>query len=164
MGSARELVLRRFSLLDSNTGALLRTIHFLGDRFWVWRDGGSYHRESYGEIHKETRFLLERALRSHQGVVVGPFKPVPDHVNAVYACLRRLVEIKLKPDTPRPWFWIDPDGKPPAIEIKPYRNGLLHKPTDRMWPHTPEFFTEWCNTHNYDYEPDAGPADGMDYR
>lgn len=80
--------------------------------------------------------------------VTKPYNPNIARVANVYRAL-----LVMCPDVPygRAPHWIgDPSGLPPADEMVPFANGLVHVRTGKLYAPTPKFFCLWSSPVTYD--------------
>ena len=80
--------------------------------------------------------------------------PSQGKINNVVDALRPIVELDTNAEAP---CWIDAASRdqPPANEIVPMTNGLLHVPTRTLQSHTPHFFCH--HSLKFAYAPNADP-------
>jgi putative DNA primase/helicase len=148
--AAKALVERLYTL-----GAI-RTLHRYGGEFWRWC-GSHYGQAEGGEMRAAVYRFLDCAFRPARGGGHEPFSPNRSSVGDVLDALAALVQ---QPSTLRMPAWLatgDAD-RPAAADLIACRNGLLHVPTRRLLPHTPDLF----NGHalGFSYQPDApAPAE-----
>ncbi len=84
--------------------------------------------------------LLEHAQCVQPPDGVKPFAPTRKKVDDVLDAMHAVVLLDSARDLP---MWTDPRmSEWPAAEIISMTNGLLHTPTRRLLPHTPQFFTQ----------------------
>jgi putative DNA primase/helicase len=84
--------------------------------------------------------------------IVKVSRPYNPNINRVSNVCRALLRT-LCPDVPymRAPHWIgDSPGMPPASEMVPFANGLVHVRTGKLYPHTPKFFCLWSSPVTYD--------------
>ncbi len=80
-----------------------------------------------------------------------PFNPTARHVSDVVDAMRAVCQLASEIRQPA-WLTDHPDHAPPS-EVISCANGLLHLPTGRLFPHTPNFY---CNTAlEYNFDPKA---------
>jgi putative DNA primase/helicase len=115
-------------------------------------------RSAYGALEESTvraglYTFLEDALAVDEQGEIGPFKPTKTKVESVVDALRAICHLPAAQAAP---CWLVPDtrGLQPH-EMIPCRNGLLHVPTRRIFPATPQFFG--LNGIDLTYTPDAPP-------
>lgn len=126
-----------------------RTIHHQQGIFYSWLGTRYAHIASEHARASIYRFL-EQVYEDHKSTT-RPFKPTRNDVNDVLDALRSAAQ--LAPDVQAP-TWLAPRAwQPAAAEVIACRNGLLHLPTGKMYPHTPLFFSH--TALGYDYQPDA---------
>lgn len=80
--------------------------------------------------------------------VTKPYNPNIARVSNVYRAL--LVMCPDVPDARAPHWIGDPSGLPPADEMIPFANGLVHVRTGKLYPPTPKFFCLWSSPVTYD--------------
>jgi putative DNA primase/helicase len=156
-------------------------LRFWDDRFWLW-SGRGYCELEPGRLNADIATLAKRAadeanvaavvvwqqereLTAVKRPVGRPsIKPAARLVTRTVvadavAALQGLVRLELPEGSPA---WIggdDQECRPPAAELLPLANGLLHLKPDaegrfRLLPHTPHFFST-RKTLLYPYEPAA---------
>jgi putative DNA primase/helicase len=82
--------------------------------------------------------FLDMAQRPADGGGTEPFRPTKTRVNDV---LDALAAVSNLPGNLDPPVWLEnADTQPPASEMLPVANGLLHLPTGKMLSPTPSFF------------------------
>ncbi len=141
--SARELIRRRY------TAAGYRTLHHQSGQFYGWART-HYQETSAEEVRSAVYGFLDAA--SHNGKNgAEPFNPTRGRVADVLEGIAAEAQI---PGTVRAPAWLAGDTVlPPAAEILPCENGLLHLLTRELLPHTPHFFG--LNAVPYNYDPRA---------
>jgi putative DNA primase/helicase len=128
------------------------TVHHYQDEFYSW-NGAAYSELSTTTIRSEIYGMLENAQR-FSGEEMRPFQPTAKRVSDVVDALKAVAHLRSHSATP---LWLDGRENPPAHEILPCRNGLLHLPKGRLLPSTPLFFG--MNAVDFDYQPDAPEPD-----
>lgn len=115
-----------------------RTLHHYAGEFNAWDGAGWLSREE-ASLRAEIYADLEAAkVETSKGL--ADFRPDSRIVSAILDALRAATF--LPADTPTPsWTEYAADCCPPAAEIAPVRNGLLHLPQMELLPATPTF---WC--------------------
>jgi putative DNA primase/helicase len=135
MACARRLV------ADTLTGAGHRLLHHHRGSFWKYSQAGYYAELEAEDARTLVWTFLEKAKRSVE--VKGkakavPFKPTAGKVSDVTDALTAVCHLESRLDAPA---WLDSaDEYPPAGEMYPVGNGLLHLPTGELWDPTPAFF------------------------
>jgi putative DNA primase/helicase len=141
--SARELVARNFTV-DG-----LRTLHRHRNAFWL--STGSYYLLADDEvIASKIWVLLENALRPAEKGPPIPFKPSRAKVGEVAAALTAVTQIDSQIEPPG---WLTLKGGPPATELFACGNGLLHLPTGKLHPPSPDYFN--LNASEAIFDPKA---------
>jgi len=139
LDTARQLVTAHHTTLGS------RTLHHQQSIFEKWT--GTHYRPLPDE---ETRSGIYRFLEGAVFIdkkTTKPFKPNQNSVSQVMDALRAACQLHGGAQAPA---WLSEDPKhPPANEIIACLNGLLHVPTGRVHPHTPDFFN--TSSLSYDY-------------
>jgi putative DNA primase/helicase len=112
-----------------------RTIRLQNGDYYVWN--GTCWREADPDVVKaQTWGFLERALEDETGL---KFKPNRSKVGEVWAALES--ETVLHRDVQAPAWLSGSDRYPPAVEMMPCGNGLLHLPTKQIMMSTPLFWS-----------------------
>jgi putative DNA primase/helicase len=148
LDSARELISRHCS----HEG--LRTILHHSDCFYIWK-GSHYDPNPKEEIRARIYKFLDAARVTTPQGRLAPFSPNRDKVANVLDALAAETQLLGKI---RPPVWLHDNVEIPAPEIVSCSNGLLHLPTRKLLPHSPNFFS--LNAVDYAFEPDAGEPHG----
>lgn len=128
------------------------TIHINGD--WLEYRNGAYALVECKTMQSKLYHILNDAVVVAEGEnnqpVFKPFNPDPTKVRRVMEGLEAVCHEEA--DAKAPPAWLGEEG-PPPLEIISLRNGLLHLPSGRLYPPTPDFFTR--NALDLDYDPNA---------
>lgn len=129
----------------------LRTLHHDGNDFLRYV-GTHYERFDDMAITAAVWKFLQYADRLNKEGNREHFKPTTAKVNNAFNALRAVTYL----DAVRFPCWLPGAGhdRPPADEILPCSNGLLHIPTRKLLPSTPEYLG--LNALPYSYDPLAG--------
>ena len=147
LASARVLRDKQFTTADG-----LRTLWRHRGCFWLW-SGSCYQLANDETIHTHIWTFLEKAKRRKQNKSSGKweivdFKPKRAHVGEVAAALTAICQLDEHIDPPT-WLSLDA-AKPPADEFLACANGLLHLPSGKLHPATPDYFGLYASTVVYD--------------
>lgn len=113
-----------------------RTLHHQKAEFFSWT-GTHYQRGETAEVRALVYAYLNSA-RHQTKDGSEPFKPTRNRVSDFLDALAAAVQL---PCVVRAPTWLKDDAsRPPASEVIPCANGLLHLPTRALLTHTPEFF------------------------
>lgn len=141
MRSARALMANRF-LTEDQTPIL----HRHRGTFWAWRDN------CYRSIEDETlrtsiwRFLENvRKMTSKGGA--KPYQPKRTNVSDALDALSAVCQLDPFITVPT---WLKEKDMPPATEFMACANGLLHIPSQTLYPPTPDFFGVASSSVHYD--------------
>jgi putative DNA primase/helicase len=152
MAVARELVKRLYTL---PTGEHLR--NHRGD-FFQW-DGTKWPELQTRDLKKRAYELVEHAVYEQVDDKTGlvtqkPFAPTQRKMSDLLDALCAVVLVRSNTEAP---LWIDERTDPPASELVPLANGLLHVPTRTLYEHSTQFF----NHHSlpFAFDPGAATAD-----
>ncbi len=141
--SARELLARNF-IADG-----LRTLHRHRNAFWIWT--GSYYLLADDEvIASKIWILLENALLLTDKDELVPFKPSRAKVGEVAAALMAVCQLDSQIEPPN---WLTLKASQPATELFAAGNGLLHLPTGKLYPPSPDYFN--LNASEVVFDPKA---------
>ena len=133
MEAARAMVAARYR--DGNDR---RMLHRYRGAFYHWT--GSHYRESNDEaINAEVWSFLDGALKLDSDGKLVPFKPHKTAVTNLVEALKSVCQIDADGDAPF-WLGTTDDVRPAPREIFACGNGLLHVPSGKLLPATPEFF------------------------
>ena len=148
LGSSDELILdpadpirsaRRFTAENFTSGDGQPTLYRHRGAFWSYT--GSYFRLTNDETIKASIWtFLEKAKRRikvDEEWQVVPFKPTRERVGNV---LEALGAIRQLDSIIEPPAWLTPIEMPPANEFFACGNGLLHLPSGKLYPATPDYF------------------------
>jgi putative DNA primase/helicase len=142
--SAREFTARNFTNVNG-----LRTFHHYRNDFWTWT--GSYYLLTEDEvIAAKIWTLLENAFRLSEDDKIIPFKPTRAKVGEVIAALAAVCQLDNQIMSPT---WLTLKDGPPADELFGCGNGLLHLPTGKLHPPSPDYFN--VNASDVIYDPCA---------
>ena len=130
----------------------VRALLYHNDTFFKW-DGTCYQRrEKSLMIGDAWRFLDGARHMTKNGT--ERFKPNPERVNAVLQSLMTQTQSRKTKEFPH---WSSrAEAVAPPEEMLACVNGLLHIPTRKMFPHTPEFRNTFAV--DYDYNERALPS------
>jgi putative DNA primase/helicase len=127
----------------------IRTLHFYRGEFYAWT-GTQYCRKDADAIRSEVyRFLDSADCVDKQGQTVS-FRPTRMRVNDVIDALKGAANLDSRDLPP---FWISDEASVAAPDIIACKNGLLHFPSRKLLPHTPDFFN--VASLQYPYDPNA---------
>lgn len=146
MKSARLLVLADFTVNG------LRMLWRHREFFWLWT--GSYYELTHEEtVRAHVWHFLEKALRRNEKGFLVPFSPNPGNVSGVVDALGAICELNEHTDAPT---WLSLGASMPAAdELFACANGLLHLPTGKLYPATPDYFCLNASTVTYDAKAKA---------
>lgn len=142
MRSARKMVEIRFLHPRG------RIVQRHREAFWVW-DGSRYALQTKEDVRATIYAFTEHARMMGRN---GPerFKPSSDKVGNIYDALSACAKLPDYIDQPS---WLESDGEtPPSTEFVAVKNGLLHLPTQELWPATPTFFNTAASSVVFDPE------------
>ncbi len=142
--SARSLLSTRF------TKDNVRRLHYYRGAFYTWR-GGCYQSADDPAVNAAIWKHLDGALRMGPKEMIVPFEPNRARVADVCAALT--AEAYLPSHIEAPAWISDGEDRPPASEFLSIKNGLLHLPTEKLWPATPTYFG--FNVAGATYDPEA---------
>jgi putative DNA primase/helicase len=134
MRSARELVANNF------TTDKLRTLHRHRGAFWSWT-GSHYRLVGDDTIRSSIWAFLETALRRADKGTPQPFKPTRARVSDVLDALGAVCNLDTFISPPA---WLTLQRTPPAGELMACGNGLLHLPSGKLHPRSPDYFNLWA--------------------
>ena len=143
MRSARKMIEVRFNHQKG------RLIHRHREAFWIW-DGSRYALQTKEDVRATIYAFAEHARMLGRN---GPekFKPSSDKVGNICDALSACAKLSDNVDQPA---WLEDDSDlPPPSEFMAVKNGLLHLPTQELWPADPTFFNTAASSVTYD--PDA---------
>lgn len=128
------------------------TIHTNGD--WLKYRDGAYVLVEAKTMQSNLYHILNDAVvldEVKENVpVFKPFNPDPTKVRKVIEGLEAVCHEEA--DAKAPPAWLGEEGPPPLENIS-LRNGVLHLPTGKLMPPTPDFFTR--NALDLEYDPNA---------
>lgn len=141
--TAREFLKSRYTV-DG-----IPALQYQGGSFYPYN--GTCFPETDGDgIRAEVYKFLEQAKVLTKDEVLVDFRPnratVGDAIDALKA-------ITILPPGITPPAWIEGEGPALASEFIVCRNGLLHLPTNKIYPHNPKFYTH--NALSFDFDPYA---------
>lgn len=136
---------RRFLTAGRDSGGMAELVRWQGE---FWRATGTHY---IARADETVSADIYRFLDGKQEVATGaPVKPDRTLVEVVAHALRAAAAL----DADAPPTWISPElDDPPAGEMLPFRNGLLHVPTRKFRASTRRLFT--LNALVFDYAPAA---------
>jgi putative DNA primase/helicase len=135
---------RRF-IQEHHTVDGTRILHFQSGDFYHWNDN------HYSEVDENTiRARIYEFVDGAETPNNTPFNPDAAKVSNVQDALRALTNLDSSVKTPT---WLNGSDDPPEGELVACTNGLLHLPTRRLIPATPDFYTH--NALDYAYDSDA---------
>ena len=131
-----------------------------GDVFRAW-DGRCYPVLPDSAVRAalyETLGQALRPMRDRHGKVVGfePFRPNKKAVDDILDALRADAHLPAARQAP---CWLTTGDSPPAAELLPMANGLLHLPTRKLYAATPAFWGH--HALDFGYEPEAPEPVGL---
>lgn len=103
---------------------------------WYLHDETHYREASPDLIRQQVWEYLEGSLKLDRNGLPVPVSPNITLVNNVVDALKALVYV----DEKEPPSWLSGDTPVPATDLVPVQNGLLHIPTRKVLPHTPDYF------------------------
>jgi putative DNA primase/helicase len=152
MKVARELRKRLYTL---PAGEQLRSHR--GD-FYLW-DGTKWPELETRDLKARAYDLLEHAVYDHVDPKTGavtqkPFAPTQRKIIDILDALSAITLVRSADEAP---LWVDFRTDPPASDLIPMTNGLLHVPTRTLHPHSSSFF----NHHSlpFAFDPEATMAE-----
>ncbi|MFG1346123.1 phage/plasmid primase, P4 family [Xanthobacter autotrophicus DSM 431] len=140
--SARKL------LADRYTENGVRTLHHHRGTFHEWT-GVHYRQADPGAVDAIIWTFLEHAICLTE-TDPEPFRPTRARVGDVRAALAAASNLSAHVEPPA---WLTENDMPPAIELLPVQNGLLHLSSGDLYPPTPEYFG--LNAAGVAFDPDA---------
>jgi putative DNA primase/helicase len=142
--SARKLIEKEYTARGS------RVLHRHRGAFYHW-NGSRYEEIDVETIRSALWRFLEVAKRLEKREIVTAFQPTRNKVADVLSALEAVANIVSNREAP---FWLMNDGSlPPACEMFPVANGLIHLPEGVLFDPSPDYL----NLHGADwsYDPDA---------
>ena len=150
--SARRMIEMRYQVEG------VRTLHHQQGTFFRWATS-HYREETYEAMRAEAYAFLDAAKRSDEDGKLYDFNPNKTKVANVLEALAAAAQL---PSTTTPPAWLSGNGPAPPSEILACANGLVHLPSRRMLPHSPDFFT--TNAVDYRFDRDAGdPIEWLEF-
>jgi putative DNA primase/helicase len=143
MSSARELVKAHYMQSE------LPTLRHWRDSYYEWA-GTRYREIDRAAIDAVAWRFLDKARRIAKDDMLVPFQPNRNRVGDLSAALAALCNLPAYTEAPA---WLADIGMPPADELTPVANGLLHLPSGVLYPPTPACFN--LNAADVAYDPDA---------
>ncbi len=106
--------------------------------------------EMRGDIYEflESASIWVPSRKKDNPPVLAPFNPTARHVSDVIDAMRAVCQ--LPSEARQPTWLIDNDKQPPAGEVISCQNGLLHLPSGKTYPHTPNFYSNTALEYNFD--------------
>lgn len=140
---------RMFVSLNCVVDGVLTLRHQAGVFYQYKSRLNTYIEREESVIRAALYHFLEKAQRREENELV-PFDPTKAKVDNVLDALRALGNLPASSASP---CWIDIESDLDPFDIMPCRNGLLHVPSRRLLPRSPNFFT--VNGLEFDFDPDA---------
>ena len=137
--SAREFV-QRYCIVDGLSG-----MYFHGGEFWRW-NGQFYEVNPSESLRANVYEFLNNSLKlvkTDEGFNRAPFKPKPEHVNAVIDCLRSGLFLEAGPPV-----WLD-DGRM-AGAVLVFQNKLVDAETGETWELTNRLWVQGGLDYGFD--------------
>src|SRR5262249_4401350 len=122
-----------------------RTLLHQGGIFYGWT-GTHYPTIDPDTIRSEVYYFLESADCITKGGNFLPFAPTARRVTDVIDALKGATNFSGR----HPPTWLSDAYNLPPSEIIACQNGLLHVPTRKLLPHTPDFFTLYALPYAFD--------------
>jgi putative DNA primase/helicase len=128
----------------------VRALHYQGGAFYPY-DGTCYPEMNVDSLRSQVYLFLEpaRTWNKRKEELVD-FDPNQATVGAVIDAVKA---VSILPTSIAPPVWLEGEGPAPATEFIVCRNGLLHLPTNTIYPHNPRFYAH--NTLTFDFDEDA---------
>jgi P4 family phage/plasmid primase-like protien len=130
MRSARAIVDAKYISPDEH-----RILHRYRGTFWWWT-GSHYQIADEETVRADIWQFLERAYASNKDGKLVAFKPNRARVGDVCDALGAVLQLDKYTEPPA---WLTSQGLPTA-EFFAAGNGLLHLPTQKLYPPTPDYF------------------------
>lgn len=138
------------------------TLHLIQNAFYYWNGSHYVEKEHHWAGLRVTKMLNAGKVlksyeytdadgREHKGEKLVPYAPLNEHISNTLNQLRAATYVD--PVISPCWLPGASRDVPPAEEIAPVANGLLHMPTGQLLPPTPLFFCTRASSVAYD--PDA---------
>jgi putative DNA primase/helicase len=135
----------------------IRTLLHHGGVFYGWT-GTHYPTIDSGAIRSEVYYFLDSADCITKDGDELPFAPNTRRVTDVVDALKGATNLS----SCHPPMWLSGASDLPPVEFIACQNGLLHVPTRKLLPHTPDFFTLYALP--YAYDPNAPqPRDWLSF-
>lgn len=134
--------------LTHHTTDGVTTLHRYQDSFHRWT-GTCYPAVEDQAVRKEAYTFLSAAHQRVKDNLV-PFAPTKATVDNLLDALRASTHLSRDEAPP---CWLDGRTGPPATELIPCTNGLLHLPTGDLLPHSPRYFN--LNALDFAHDPKA---------
>jgi putative DNA primase/helicase len=142
----------RSFVADAFTTDGQRCLHHHRGEFYKW-NGACYRGADNDTIRAGVWGFLDEAERIGSGGELEPFRPTRSRVTDVIDALAAVSNLPGSVEAPT---WLAEAGpRPPASEILPVVNGLLHLPSGKIYPPSPLFFGH--NAAPLTYDPAARP-------
>jgi putative DNA primase/helicase len=122
-----------------------RTLLHQGGVFYAW-SGTHYSIIDPDTIRSEVYYFLDSADCITKDGNLLPIAPTARRVTDVVDALKGATNLSGR----HPPTWLSDASDLPPFEIIACRNGLLHVPTRKLLPHTPDFFTLYALPYAYD--------------
>lgn len=143
MTSARQMVSARYMVGDRGT------LKHWRDGFYEWAK--THWREvDRAAVEAAVWCYLDHARRYDKNGNLMPFQPNRARVGDVSAALAAQCNLPAYIEAPA---WLSKVDMPPASELTPVANGLLHLVSGRLYPPTPSCFN--LNSADVAFDPDA---------
>ncbi|MGD9720102.1 MAG: phage/plasmid primase, P4 family [Pirellulales bacterium] len=132
-----------------------RTLHSYAGMLMAWQhnryielEDNSVNKQLQSWLHDSLRYVFNRQSGE---LDLAPYDSNPSTVNAALESIRAFAHLPVTVTSPS---WLEAtDERPPAIEILPCRTSLVHLPTMRQLPPTPQFFS--VSALDFDLDPRA---------
>ncbi|MEX0884988.1 MAG: phage/plasmid primase, P4 family [Phycisphaeraceae bacterium] len=138
---------------DQHTHASHRTLHCQGGQFYRW-DGPAYAAWDIeavrASIYRYCESAKTEAALKDGDIGLRPFKPTKRKVDEVFDALRAVGNLPTSIPAPS---WLDGREHPPASEVLPMQNGLLHLPTLKLYDANPLFYAR--HAIGFPFDPEA---------
>ena len=126
-----------------------RILHHRAGDFFRWT-GTHYRDMDERGVRAGLWQFLAKSLKEDSEGNIGPFNPNRHKVTDVLDALRAVTHLDRDYESP---CWLQGHNKPDPAEIMPCKNGLLHLPSETLYPATPNFFG--LNALPFSYDPKA---------
>lgn len=132
-----------------------RTLHSYAGMLMAWQhnryielEDNSVKKQLQSWLHDSLRYVFNRQSGE---LDLAPYDSNPSTVNAALESIWAFAHLPVTVTSPS---WLEAtDERPPAIEILPCRTSLVHLPTMRQLPPTPQFFS--VSALDFDLDPRA---------